>query len=324
VTERIHSVPAPQAREANPLVGRSSHARTVYTNLERDNSVLVTGDSGTGKSALLETLYPVLQARGAVVYLEKISPWGAALREMFTQLHDQKALNILPNIPRTDWYKDIEEARKQWGKHHPNNDEKAKSLLEAMQNHSQHHPKIIIVIADVAGISPSIQPWLNAWLGAATLLVACVPEALQKKDTKRFWKKLEEVRLENLNQPQARELVQITMQEYRVVTRDDEAYTERVLALSQGNPGEIIRLIKYKSPDEVISAKHILSLSESSAAREEKGVAILPIVAAFAMFAIAWRYIARAQGDMNAYVLSGIVIAAVTVATWVLRPLIRR
>ncbi len=312
------------AREDTVLIARSSYARTVFNHIERGNSVLVTGDSGTGKSALLQKLYPLLEERSAVIHLERVSPWNAALREIFTQLHDQKALNILRNIPRTDWYKDIDFARKEWGKAFPNNDEKAKSLLEAFLEYQKDHPKITLVIEDVGGISPSIQPFLIAWLEAATLVVACLPEAMNKKDTRRFWKRLEEVRLENLNQKDTRELTKLVMQQNRVITRDDEAYTERIVALSQGNPGEVVRLVTYKSPDEVMNAKHILSLSEHSGAREEKGIAILPIVAAFAMFAIAWRYIARAQGDMNAYVLSGIVIAAVTVATWVIRPLLRR
>jgi energy-coupling factor transporter ATP-binding protein EcfA2 len=307
-----------------PLVGRSSHARAIFINLERGNSVLVTGDSGTGKSVLLQTLYPLLIDRSAVVHLERVAPWGAVLAEIFTQLHEQKALNILKNISRTDWYADLSFAKKEWSKACPNNDLKAKSLLEAFSEYQKDHPKISLVIEDVGGISPSIQPWLNAWLEVATLVVSCTPDVLNKKDTKRFWKKLEEVKLENLNTADSRELTKTLMLSKRVVTRDDEVYVERIVSLSQGNPGEIVRLVTYKAPDEVMNAKHILSLSESSGAREEKGIAILPIIVAMSMFAIAWRYIARAQGDMNAYVLSGIVIASVTVATWIIRPLLRR
>lgn len=306
------------------LVARSSHARNVFINIEQGNSVLVTGDSGTGKSALLQTLHPALQTRGVVVYLERVAPWSSALREIFTQLHDQKALNIMPSINRTDWYADLENARKEWGKANPNNDLKAKSLFEAMQDHATRQTKIVVVIEDVQGITPSIQPFLNAWLEAANLIVACVPEVLTKKDTKRFWKRLEEVKLDNLNPKDSRELVKQHMQNLQIITRDDEAYLERVAMLSQGNPGEIVRIVKYKAPDDVMNAKHILSLSESSAARQEKGIAIFPIIIAFAMFAIAWRYIARAQGDMNAYVLSGIVIASVAVISFALRPFLRR
>jgi hypothetical protein len=91
-------------------------------------------------------------------------------------------------------------------------------------------------------------------------------------------------------------------------------YRQNVLARAAGNPGELVRLVKYHSSETLVHARDVLHAGQQFVDREERGVAILPILIALSAFAIAWRYIARARGDLDAYVISGIVIAAVFVA----------
>ena len=64
----------------------------------------------------------------------------------------------------------------------------------------------------------------------------------------------------------------------------------------------------------MVRAGDVLNLSQTFAERDERGIALAPILFACGAFFIAWRYIARARGDLDAYVLSGIAVGVFFVA----------
>ena len=304
-----------------PLVGRQPEARAILHALEQNRSVLLTGASGVGKTALLTTLDPLIRDMGVVVWIDHIAPWGAALSELFTQLHDARALGDQLDTPQR--YTSIEDDRKGWNKRHTNSELKAKAFLRTFEQWQSNHTRVTLIVDDVSGLSPTITPWLVAWTAHANLIVCTTPDVLGKNGTKRFWKTLENIYLQPLNQTQSRQFITELIAKHHVVARDPDVYLERVVSLSQGIPGEAQRLVKYHSAETIIDASSSLSLGQTFAAREERGVALAPIIVAFAALSLAWRYIARAQGDMNAYVLSGIVMAAAAIITTLGRGLLK-
>ena len=304
-----------------PLVGRQPEARAILHALEKNRSILVTGIGGVGKTALLTTLSPLIRDMGVTVWVDHIAPWGATLGELFVQLHDARALGDQLDTPQR--YTSLEDDRKAWNKRHANSELKAKAFLRAFEQWQATRTRITLIVDDVSGISPSITPWLVAWTAHANLIVCTTPEGLAKNGTRRFWKTLELIHLQPLNQTQSRELVKQLAAQHHVVAKDPEVYLERVVSLSQGIPGEANRLVKYHSSDTIIDASSSLSLGQTFGAREERGIAIAPIIVAFAALSLAWRYVARAQGDMNAYVLSGIVMAAAAIITTLGRGLLK-
>ena len=63
-----------------------------------------------------------------------------------------------------------------------------------------------------------------------------------------------------------------------------------------------------------MNTQEVAQLGQASVDREESGVALAPILLALGAFTVAWRYIARARGDLDAYVLSGILVGVFMVA----------
>jgi hypothetical protein len=73
-------------------------------------------------------------------------------------------------------------------------------------------------------------------------------------------------------------------------------------------------LVKYRSSEPLVKAREVAQLGQGSVDREESGIALAPTLFALGAFTVAWRYIARARGDLDADVLSGILVGVLMVA----------
>ena len=132
--------------------------------------------------------------------------------------------------------------------------------------------------------------------------------ALKRSGTKRFWKRFDEVQLERLGKKESMQLLEQLIDRYRVNADEPEVYRRRVLSLAQGSPFELTRLVKYHASETIVKTRDLGGYSQSFVERDEKGVALAPLLLVFAAVGIAMRYIARAQGDLDLYVIGGISI----------------
>ncbi|MDQ8188653.1 hypothetical protein QEH53_23935, partial [Pelagicoccus sp. SDUM812002] len=99
-----------------------------------------------------------------------------------------------------------------WTKAKKTNDAKAKHIVEVLGKAEN----VLIVIDDIGNITPSSRPWLEAFSEKATLLGACEESALAKKNTKRFWKRFDEVKIGPLAEKESRELLASFVSKYQI------------------------------------------------------------------------------------------------------------
>lgn len=277
------------------FVGREAQVRTIMSNINAQHSTLVIGEAGIGKTALLEVISPLLESEGNLVSVSTVRPFGTFLRETFIGLWDK---GLIP-----EQSKDIQQDLKIWGKKQPSNDTKAAHLINLIKTLN-----IILVIDDVEGVTPTSRPWLEKLVDNCTVIAATDPKALKRSGSKRFWKRFDELVLEQLSHKESEQLLETLINRYRVNADEPEIYTRRVLALAQGNPFELERLVKYHSSETLVKTKDLGGYSQSFVERDEKGIALAPLMLVFAALGIASRYIARAQGDLDLYVIGGISI----------------
>jgi hypothetical protein len=199
-------------------------------------------------------------------------------------------------------------------KFNPNNDTKARSLTDSLEKYAIRESRAVIVIDDLTGISPAIVPWVVELERVCTLICAASFEVLHKAGTKRAWKVFEELRLEPLSPRDANTILEDLMLGHRIHTDDQAIYKQRVLDIAAGIPGELERLVKYHSSEPMVKSREVAQLGQGSVDREESGIALVPILFALGAFTVAWRYIARARGDLDADVLSGILVGVFMVA----------
>ncbi len=304
------------------FVGREAEARALVASVSKGRSCLLVGESGMGKSALLEFVSPLLEENSILISLEKLAPFGQFLRELFEGLWTAQTLK-LEGISPKELYSDFEAAKKHFNKLAPNNETKARVLVDSLAAWKERYTPATLVVDDASGITTTMVPWLVHLEQVSTLVLATTPNALYKKGTKRFWKALEEIKLSSLAKREAAALLDNLTERYAVRAEDPQAYRTKVLNAAQGNPGELTRLVKYLSPETLVKSQDLASLGQKLVEREERGIATAPILLALSAFSIAWRYIARARGDVDGYVLAAIVLGLFVIARFTLGGMLR-
>ncbi len=85
------------------------------------------------------------------------------------------------------------------------------------------------------------------------------------------------------------------------------------MALSGGVPGEIERLVRYVSAEDIVRNRDVgTGYAEGLARREERGVALFPLLLVAGGVAIAARYLGLGRGEMDLYVAGGLDVAGRT------------
>lgn len=304
------------------FVGRQQEGRALLLSVRAGRGVVLAAPPGYGKSALLEEVRPALEAWSAVVWCDKLAPFGAFLKDLFRGLWDARI--AVEGVPLS---RDLEADLKVWGKRYPTGDEKAKSLVQALRRHAEGGVnRVTVVVDDAGGVQGSMVPWLLALAEAATLVLALFPETLKKANTKRLWARFERVSLPPLSPRETRELAEDLVQAYGVVAEDKEAYLARVVALSGGVPGEVARLVRYVSAEDIVRNRDVgTGYAEGLAGREERGVALAPLLMVLGGVAIAARVLGLARGEMDLYVMGGIGVAAfVVLSPWLRKAVVAR
>lgn len=283
------------------FIGREAQTRLILENTNKNRSSLIISEAGVGKSALLEYCSNQIRAKRSLVQLSRTTPFGSFLKELFSGLHE---LGLITNSESN-----IDEVWKEWKKKHSLNEDKARALLFMLEKNQD----IVLVIDDVNSVTPSNRPWLELIVQTVTVIAAVDLTALSKRGTKRFWKRFDEVKLDRLSKEESSKILELLISKYSIKADDPMIYKRKVLELAQGSPFELTRLVKYHSAESIVKTDELKSYSQSFVERDVKGIAIAPILLIVGAFVIAGRYIARAQGDLDLYVLSGIGIGVMLV-----------
>ena len=126
--------------------------------------------------------------------------------------------------------------------------------------------------------------------------------------------------LPQLDGGESRTLVGSLTAAYGITTPDTKAYENAVLALSSGIPGEIVRLVRYVPAGEIVQQRGGSALAQNRAAREERGTALAPLLLVLGAVFVIIRVLGRARGEMDAYVIGQVGMAA----SMIVLPLMRR
>jgi hypothetical protein len=309
--------PTPPPAPVPTFTGRASEGRAVLLSIRAARSVAIVAPPAYGKSALLAELEAAVSQITVPLSVPKLAPFTSFLSDLHDAMHG--AAIYAPGVGIT---KDLETDRASWKKkYNGGNEARARALVEGLRLYTQagHQPPAVLV-DDAGGVTQGMTPVLVG-LAAHCALVLCVyPETLQKAGTRRLWQLCDRVELNHLDAAESRVLVGSLTTSYGIHTPDMKAYENSVLALSSGIPGEIVRLVRYVPAAEIVQQRGGSGLAQNRAAREERGTALAPLLLVLGAVFVIIRVLGRARGEMDAYVIGQVGMAA----TMILLPLMRR
>lgn len=281
---------------APQFIGRTAEGRALLLSIRAARSVALVAPPAYGKTALLRELAPAVEEITVPLLVPKLAPFTAFLSDLHDAMHAAKI--YAPGVQITG---NLETDRAQWKKkHNGGNEARARALIEALRLYVQkgNQPPAVIV-DDAGGVTQTMTPVLVGMAAHAALVLGVYPETLKKAGTRRLWQVCDRVDLEALNAADSRALVQSLTSTYGIHTPDLKAYENAVLNVSAGVPGEIVRLVRYVPAAEIVQRKGGGSLAQNAAAREERGIALAPVLALGGAFFMVTKYIGLARGEMD-------------------------
>lgn len=301
------------------FVGRQQEGRAVVLAVQAGRSAVISAPTQYGKSALIDELQPALEQLTVTVQTPKLAPFGQWLNDLFTALRAQKV-----QVQGVTYTKSQMDDLKAWRKLYTGNETRARSLVDALRDHKARAAAVCVLVDDAGGITVSMVPWLAALADVAALVFCVPPEVLEKPQLKRIWQKCDKVELPALSPKESGELVDVLTARYGIVAQDPKAYRARVLSLAAGVPGEIDRLVRFVSTDAIVTNKQMgTSLAQQVVRREERGIALSPLLLVAGAFAMVMKYVGLARGEMDLYLVGGIGIALFMVTGPFLRKLVQ-
>lgn len=293
------------------FIGRNEEGRALILSARAGRSVVLVAPTGYGKSALLTELAPTLDTLALTLRIPRAAPFGTFLADLAGALIDAGV-----SLPGTDL--------PGWKKAHQGNDLKARSLVTVLRDYRTTGAAApVLLVDDATGLTQSMVPALLAFAEHAAVVCAVQPETTRKVGLSRWWNRCDRVDLGPLDRAQARALVDDLTARYAIVAEDMGAYKNRVLSLAEGVPGEIERLVRYVSTHDLVTNRDIGStFAQHAAQRQERGIALAPVLLVLGGVAMVTKYVGLARGEMDMYLMGGVGIAFFMVAGPFMRKLV--
>jgi len=293
------------------LVGRGAEGRAVLLAVRAGRSAVLCAPPGYGKSALLEALSPGFEDRGVVLRVSKVGPLSTFLDDLFLELRRSRV-----GVAGVRYSSDPRADLKAWKKAAGDGTAaKARALLEALRVYAASGTgRACIVLDDATELTSSMVPWFVAFDEVSVLVFAAFPQTLSKKPLQRLWTRFDRVNLPPLPTQDSKALLEHLVARYGIVAENIEAYKKRVLSLSGGVPGEIDRLVRFVAVETIVRNRDVgTSFAQDAAHRQERGIALAPVLLILGGVAMITKYVGLARGEMDLYLVGGIGIAVMVV-----------
>jgi len=279
------------------IVGRQEELAQLWELALKGRHVIVSGEAGIGKSALLKMLYQGLRAKGDlnVFRVADGRQFKNALLELTEQVHGQglfrhPALSdtVVRSLP---WNKLVPKVRLLT----------VKLLMESLIASLAGH-KAILVWDQFDKATPTELAWLHQFLNVSTVIVGSREPASAKR--KPILDRIP-VRLEvgELTEAEGLELIDRCLEAAPFAVSNVCWYKKEILRKTRGNPRAIKDLLADHSLEKYVDNRMIRAMATDQGARY---LAISWLVLVGALVFSVHRYIGRGLGDRDAYVIGAV------------------
>jgi integrase/recombinase XerD len=274
-------------QNSSGFIGRKKENLHIQELLNKELNVIVIGDVGCGKSALLESV----QVSKKVIRIEDTSLIKQTLINILIFLYngDKEAVKHL-------LYPEVADSKQLYSRLNKNS---AKALTDEIIKCCKKK-EYILYINNIDNLSSSARRTLENLKD--TFIIATSARKVKADDSSFLWN-FERVELGNLTRPEALKLIHNEALSYNLNIEDYNIFSSHILEQSQNNPRIIKELIFRYSKEFVIDTNVIKSITHIGAIKEiDMSVAVLLVIATFAIF----RYLASEVDNSSYRFIGGI------------------
>ena len=326
-------------RDITGLIGREPLVEKVVQEVRKGRHVVLTGQVGVGKSAVLEAVLERLERRRgerAPVDAESDDPPGEpnaepnAGRPSQRQRRAQTVIHIADHQPKAQFicivrkllaaglldplalelpeqYQDLPPELIEWAKirRHVNRlsmRDLTAAIIPALHD---HHGKVLIAVDDLTNLTPTLVAFWLAVFDAAQV-IGCASQ--KKAGLAKLWWKMTEIEIPPLAPDATREIVETYIARQGMLIESPGLFVGHVVQQSGGNAQAIADMLDDSAKERLVDKRKIREMRHAAGVRY---VDFTPVMIVALASVIGARYLAIGTGDTELYVFAGMLAAVV-------------
>lgn len=282
------------------LLGREDEVQTIQDCIKRKKHVLLYGDIGVGKTAILQHVYNLIdQKQGSrVLYAE----YGKSLKELLINLAFQmhEKYKDLVAYELTDHGIDLNEA--DWKSIRKKIKRMTISDLCNVLLNSVKGRGYVVIFDHIEAISPTGKAFLESLFQRACVLAGSSYRS-RNRHFKKMWWDFKTLEVSNLASAPANELIEKLIGRNTAKIYEPKMFKSKVLKVSGGNPRAISKMVEHASVEKYVDNKYVRSL-ENKGKRKEFDLTL--IIMFLLPCVVAMRFVALGMNDRELYIIAGV------------------
>lgn len=294
-------------QEITGLIGREQLVSKVAGELRKGRHVILTGPVGIGKSAVLNSVLPRVQAQRPLLLIHVTDHQAKgqfvtiARRLLEEGIVKPSALELAQRYDEIN-PKDIEWAQIKRPVNRLSIRDLTAAIIPAIHD---YQGRILIAIDDLTDTTPTMVAfWLAVFEKAQVL--SCASQ--KKRNLAKLWWKMTEIEVPPLPPDEARKIAQVYVQKTGMLIEAPDLYISHVVKQANGNPQAIADMLDDSSKERVVDKRKIREMRHAAGV---KYVDFTPVVIVGTAAIVGARYLAMGTGDKALYIIAGMAAAVV-------------
>jgi nucleoside-triphosphatase THEP1 len=304
--------------EQTYLIGRNEEVKQILNEIKKRKDILVIGEIGTGKTAILKYIEKKLDSKNQnVIYSDYSKSFKQFLVNVVYNMHEKHK-----NIEIYEFSDKQEDTRdKEWKDLKRRITKMTVVDLAGLIKRSMKGQNYIIICDHMEMITPTAKAVFES-MREDCCLVGATHTIKNNTHLKKLYWRFKHIEVKNLDLENAKKLIDYLYEKHNVNAYNKDVYKQRILKISNGNCSAIYDMFFHTSKEKYLSSQDIRDIKHHEAGTKE--LDLTPFLIFLGIGVVATRFIALGMNNKDVYILAGISGAVFMFVRYYLQKLSRK
>jgi hypothetical protein len=282
------------------IIGREKEVKIILAEIGKRRDVLLYGEVGTGKTAILKYIYEYLKIEklAKIVYAD----YGKTFKNFLINLAYQVHVNFQDLDIHEIRDKGEETKNKEWKEIKRQITKMTTSDLAGLIQRSIKEKDYIIICDQLETLTPTSKAILES-IREIACLVGGTNIIKNNNHLKKLYWRFRQIEINNLGNEETKKLIEYHITHKNIHIYNKKSFIQKILSVSKGNPASIYDLIYHAEKEEYIDRKHIQEMGHEAGRRE---LDLTGFVVFWGVLVMATRFFALGMNNKDVYIIAGI------------------